>query len=243
MVLLGALVLNTAPWPADSEGKQASGASKVDFTRWLQKQSYERFDYGEDGELKAHQLIQFGELMPRETGCILPVRVISYEVGDRSSIKNDVELSLDVECTNPHLVANVLSFVGDSEKQQLEARVIGDELAYPEAPTDGMRLPDLHYTAKVKRGFLAILGTKVTVSVSDRAVRISRPRISEEPELRTYGIHSHIGVKMFILGLRVGKAGFSSQLVIDPTQGPIEEILERDDGARTVIQSVSLNPV
>ncbi len=35
-----------------------------------------------------------------------------------------------------------------------------------------MTLPDLHYTAKVKRGFLAVLGTKVTVLVTERDVRI-----------------------------------------------------------------------
>jgi len=44
---------------------------------------------------------------------------------------------------------------------------------------------------------------------------------------------------MFIAGLPVKKAGFSSRLVIDPNRGPIYEILEHDDGSRTVINAVS----
>ncbi len=222
-----------------ADGQQPAADTKVDFTRWLQKKSYERFDYGDEGELKTHQLIQFGELAPRETGCVLPVRTISFDVDDRSHVKSDAELSLFVECSNPHLVANILKFVGDSDRQHVEAKIIGDELAYPETPQDGMKLPDLHYTAKVKRGFLAVLGTKVTVLVTERDVRIDPSPSSDGSQPQTYEIHSEIGLRMFVIGLPVKKTGFSSRLVVDPINGPVEEILEHDDGARTEIRAVA----
>ena len=225
--------------PSIAEGQQPAADPMVDFTRWLQKKSYERFDYAQDGELKTHQLIQFGELTPREAGCVLPVRVVSFDGDEREDVKRDTELSLFVECSNPHLVASILKFVGDSDREHLEAKVIGDELAYPETPRDGMILPDLHYMAKVKRGLLAVLGTKVTVLVTDRAVRISRSRRPEEPEPKTYEIQSEIDVKMSVMGLSVKSAGFSSRMVIDPISGPVEEILEHDDGGRTVIHTIA----
>lgn len=238
VVLVGAVGL----FPSIGDGQQPAGDSTADFTQWLQEKSYERFDYGEDGELETHQLIQFGQLAPREAGCVLPVRVISIDVEERSHVKGDTELSLFVECSKPHLVANILKYVGDSDREHLEAKVIGDELAYPETPRDGMTLPDLHFTAKVKRGFLAVLGTKATMLVSERTVRVPRARSSEEPGFGTYEIHSDIGVKISVMGLSVRRTGFASHLVIDPISGPVEEILEHDDGARTVIQAVSLTP-
>lgn len=227
-------------FPSIADGQHPAPETKVDFTQWLQKMSYERLDFGKDRELKSRQLIQFGELTPREAGCVLPVRVISYEVSERADVKGDTELSLYVECSNPHLVANILKFVGDSSREHLEAKVFGDELAYPGAPLDGMSLPDLHYTAKVKRGFLAALGTKITVVVAERTVRAPRSRSSDEPQTRTYEIHGEIMVKMSLMGLHVKSAGFSSHLVIDPLTGPVEEILEHDDGGRTEIRAVAV---
>jgi hypothetical protein len=222
-----------------ADGQQPTAAPPVDFTQWLQRKSYERLDYGKDGELKTHQLIQFGELIPHETGCDLPLRVTSFDGVDRSKIEKDSELSLLVECSNPHLVANILKFVGDSDSQHLEARVKGDELAYPEQPWNGMRLPDLRYTVKVKKGFLAVLGSKAIVSVSERAIRISQSRDSKEKTPGTYELHSEIEVKAYILGVRVRTTGFSSHLVVDPARGPIEETLEHEDGGRTAIRVVS----
>ena len=221
--------------PPVAEGQQLAAETKVDFTQWLQKKSYERFDYSDKGKLKNHQLIQFGELAPRESGCELPLRVISFTGADRSNIKGDTELSLFVECSNPHLIANILKFVGDSDRQHLEARVMGDELAYPEMPREGLSLPDLHYTGKVKRGVLAVLGAKVTVLVSQRRVRIPRSWSSEELESGTYELHGEIDVKMSMMGISVKSTGFSSRMVIDPISGPVEELLEHDGGGRTVV--------
>ena len=220
-------------------GQQPEVGSRVDFTQWLQNRSYERFGYGDEGELKTHQLIQFGELAPQETGCVLPVRTISFDVDDPSHVKGDTELSLFVECSNPHLVANILKFVGDFDRQHVEAKVIGDELAYPEAPQDGMNLPDLHYTAMVKRGFLAVLGTKVTVLVTERRVSVPPPEIADGLQPQIYEIHSKISMRISIIGLPVKKEGISSHLVVDPISGPVEEILEHDNGARTEIRTVA----
>jgi hypothetical protein len=239
LVFLCVLVAVGGPLPSIADGQQPAAETKADFTQWLQKKSYERFDYEKDGELQTHQLIQFGVLAPRDAGCVLPVRVISFDGGNRTDVKGDTELSLYVECSNPHLVANILKFVGDSEREHLEAKVIGDELAYPERPKEGMTLPDLHYTAKVKHGFLAVLGTKVTVLVAERNVRIPRSSSPEQSEPQTYEIHSEIVVKMSLIGLHVKRTGFSSHLVIDPIGGPVEEILEHDDGGRTVIRAVA----
>ena len=134
MVLVG--VAGTPPSIAD--GQQPVADTKVDFTQWLRKKSYERFDYGQNGELETHQLTQFGELAPRETGCVLPIRIISFDVSQWPGFQKEDGLSLSVECSNPHLVANILKFVGDSDRQHLEVKVIGDELAYPERPRDDM---------------------------------------------------------------------------------------------------------
>lgn len=239
LVFLCVLVAVSGPLPSIADGQQPAAETKADFTQWLQKKSYERCDYEKDGELQTHQLIQFGVLAPREAGCVLPVRVISFDGGDRTDVKGDTELSLYVECSNPHLVANILKFVGDSERENLEAKVIGDELAYPEIPLEGMSLPDLHYTARVKRGFFAVLGTKATVLVTDRVVRIPHSPGPDQSESHTYELHSEIVVKMSLMGLHVKRTRFSSHLVIDPIGGPVEEILEHDDGGRTAIRAVA----
>ena len=225
--------------PSIADGQQPAAETNADFKQWLQKKSYERFDYGTDGKIKTHQLIQFGELAPREAGCVLPVRVISFDGGERADVKGDTELSLYVECSNPHLVANILKFVGDSDREHLEAKVTGDELAYPETPLEGMSLPDLQYTARVKRGFLAVLGTKATVLVTERVVKIPHSPGPDQSESQTYELHSGIVVKMSLMGLHVRRSEFSSHLVIDPMNGPVEEILEHDDGGRTVIRVVA----
>jgi hypothetical protein len=239
LLLFGVLVFSAPSWPSNAEGQEAAADRRGDFTQWLQNTSYERIGYGKEGELETHQLIQFGALTSRETGCALPLRVISFDVTDRSRTKGDTELSLLVECSNPHLVANILKFVGDSDEQYLQAKIMGDELAYPEAPRDGMVLPDLHFTAKVKRGFLAFLGTKVKVTVSERTVGTTCVPTPDSPRGRAYEIHSTIRVKAFVIGLRVKTSRFSSHMVIDPINGPVEEILEHQNGSRTVIRAVS----
>lgn len=239
LVFLCVLVAVSGPLHSIADGQQPAAETKADFTQWLQKKSYERFDYEKDGELQTHQLIQFGVLAPRDAGCVLPFRVISFDGGDRTDVKGDTEMSLYVECSKPHLVANILKFVGDSEREHLEAKVIGDELAYPEIPLEGMSLPDLHYTARVKRGFLAVLGTKVTVLVTDRVVRIPHSPGPDQSESHTYELHSEIVVKMSLMGLNVRRTEFSSHLVIDPMNGPVEEILEREGGGRTVVHAVT----
>jgi hypothetical protein len=234
LVLIGAAAFR----PSIAAGQQHSAEARFDFTQWLQKKSYERFDYADDGELKNHQIIQFGELVPRETGCILPLRVVSFNVTDRSQTTSDTELSLLVECSNPHLVANILKFVGDTDEQYLQAKIIGDELAYPVAPRDGMVLPDLHFTAKVKRGFLALLGTRLSVLVTERVVSVPHTESADDPQPGNYEIHSTIRVKAFVIGLRVKTTEFSSHMIIDPIQGPVQEILEHQSGSRTVIRAV-----
>ena len=77
------------------------------------------------------------------------------------------------------------------------------------------------------------------MAVSERAVSIPRSDDSEGPASGTYELHSKIEVKAYALGVRVRTTGFSSHLVVDPAKGPIEEVLEHEDGGRTEIRAVS----
>lgn len=240
LVVFGLLTGVVGFCPSLADGQQKIAVSKVDPAQWLQNRSYERFDYRDDGGLQTHQVIQFGEMAPQGAGCVLPVRVISFDVDDSSHIKEDVGLSLLLDCSKPHLVASILRFVGESGRQQLEATVIGNELAYPDIPHDGMTLPDLHFTARVKRGLLSVLRAKVTILVTGREVRALPLPGSDGTHPGNYEIHSRITAKTFVIGFRVKATGFSSRLVINPIDGLVEDFLEHDGGAHTVIRVAPL---
>lgn len=242
LVVFALVVGGAESRPTIADDRVPVDAAKVDFTQWIQNRSYERFDYKDDGGLKTHQLIQFGGLARRGAECAMPVRVISFDVKDSSHIKENTELSLLLDCFSPHLVANILKFVGGSDRQHLEAKVIGDELAYPEIPQDGMTLPDLHFTARAKRGFFSVLGMKVSILVTERNVKIPPARSANgTPQPGAYEIHSRIGVKISVLGLSVKKAGFTSHLVVDAIRGLVEDVLEHDDGGLTVIKAADFD--
>lgn len=212
---------------------------ELDLVSRVQGKAYERFDFGNDGTLMRHHVLRFGKMAPAEDVCTLPIEVISYDVDQGNEVIGESELVIFVECANPHLVVDILTFVGTSGVQELQAKVTGDALVYPTAPTDGAALPDLHYTLKVKRGVLSLLGTKAHLVVTGRTVVVPNPGSAPAPQDQEYEIHSDITVSVSVLGVRLQTRGFTSRLVLAPGFGVVEEILHHDNGARTVIHVLS----
>ncbi len=204
----------------------------------IQGKTYERLSFGENGELESHELISFGELVPREKGCELPIHVTAYDPTDDSRVKGDTEIALTIEDCEPHFVANILTLAGELKDQTIQAKVAGAGTFYPPDPIEGLDLPGLRFTLIVKRGVLSALGTKTKVFMTNRTVKVTSSEGGPDPRPLTYEIHCTIKVKIFLLGLPVKSLSFSSRQVLDVGQGLIEEVLDHDNGARTIFRAV-----
>ena len=84
-----------------------------------------------------------------------------------------------------------------------------------------------------------MLGTEVTIHVTNRIVSVSPSKHADILQVDTSMIDSDIQVRVCLIGISVKKTRFSSHMVIDPLNGLVEEFLEHEDGARTEIRAVS----
>ncbi len=87
--------------------QQPGGISGEGVTRWLENKSYERIEYGREGDLRIHQIVRFGGMVSQESGCEIPVRVTSFDSIDQSHVKKTTDLSLFVDCAAPHLTVTI----------------------------------------------------------------------------------------------------------------------------------------
>ena len=237
-VSLAALAGFTAVWPTAIRAEERVNPPQTGIVSRIQGRTFERLSIGEDGEIEKHELISFGELVPQEAGCELPIHITSYDPTDGSRVKNDTEIALLIEDCEPHFVANILTVAGESKDQMIQAKVVGGGTFYPAKPREGLDLPDLHYQLGLKSGFLSALGTKTEVLMTDRRVRILTSKGSPDPQPLTYEIRCAIKVNIFLIGLRLKSRDFSSRQVVEVGRGLIEEVLGHDDGARTIIRAV-----
>ena len=237
-VSLAALVSFTAAWPVGIRAEERADPPQTGIVSRIQGKTFERLSFGEDGEIENHELISFGELVPQETGCELSIHITSYDPTDGSRVNDDTEIALLIEDCEPHFVANILTVSGDSRDQMIQAKVVGGGTFYPAEPREGLDLPDLHYVLKLKSGFLSALGTKTEVLMKNRRVNVFPSTGRPDPQPLKYEIRCTIKVNIFLLGLRLKSRNFSSRQVLEVGRGLIEEVLDHDNGARTIIRAV-----
>ena len=237
-VLLATLVGSTGVWPTVIRAEERVNPSQTGIVSRIQGKTFERLTFGEDDEIENHDLISFGELVPREAGCELPIHITSYDPTDGSRVKDDTEIALSIEDCEPHFVANILAVAGETKNRIIEATVVGGGTFYPAEPKEGLDLPDLHYKVRLKSGFLSALGTETEVLMTNRRVKILSSREGPDPQPLKYEIRCAINVNIFLLGFRLKSREFSSRQVVEVGRGLIEEVLGHDDGARTIIRAV-----
>jgi len=237
-VLLAILVGFTGVWPTVIRAEERVNPPQTGIVSRIQGKTFERLSFGKGGEIEKHELISFGELVPQEAGCELPIHITSYDPTDGSRVKDDTEVALLIEDCEPHFVANILTVAGESEDQVIRAKVVGGGTFYPAEPREGLDLPDLHYKLRLKSGFLSALGTRTEVLMTDRRVKILSSRESPDPQPLIYEIRCAIKVNIFLFGFRLKSREFSSRQVVEVGRGLIEEVLGHDDRARTIIRAV-----
>jgi len=237
-VSLAVLVGFTAVWPTVFRAQERVDPPKTGIVSRIQGRTFERLSLGKGGEIENHELISFGELVPREAGCELPIHVTTYDPTDGSRVKDDTEIALSIEDCEPHFVANILTVASELKDQMIEAKVVGGGTFYPAEPRDGLKLPDLHYQLRLKSGFLSVLGTRTEVLMTNRRVKVRSSTSSPDPQPLKYEIGCVIKVNIFVLGLRLKSRNFSSRQILEVERGLIEEVLDHDNGARTIIRAV-----
>ena len=237
-VAVAALVGLTAVWPTVIRAEERLEPPQTGIVSRIQGRTFERFRLGEGGEIEKHDLISFGELVPREAGCELPIHITSYDPTDGSRAKKDTEMAVLIEDCEPHFVANILTIAGESENQTIQAKVVGHGTFYPAEPRDGLDLPDLHYVVKPKSVLLSALGTTTNVLLADRRVKVLSWTISPDPKPLKYEIRCTIKVSVLLLGLHLKSWNFLSRQVLQMGRGLTEEILDHENGARTIFRAV-----
>ena len=235
---LVALVSLTGVWPTGIRAEERVDPPQTGIVSRIQGRTYERLSFGEGGEIENHELLSFGELVPREVGCELPINITSYDPTDGSRVRDNTEIALLIENCEPHFVANILTVAGESKDQMIQAKVVGGGTFYPAEPREGLDLPDLHYKLRLKSGFLSALGTKTEVLMTNRHVKVLSSIGSPDLQPLKYEIRCTIKVNIFLLGFRLKSRDFSSRQVLEVGRGLIEEVLDNDDGARTIIRAV-----
>jgi hypothetical protein len=86
---------------------------------------------------------------------------------------------------------------------------------------------------------LSALGTKTELLMVNRRVKVLSSITSPDPKPLKYEIHCTIKVSIFLLGLHLKSRNFLSRQVLEAGRGLTEEILDHDNGARTIIRLVS----
>jgi len=237
-VSLAALVSFIGVWPTVVRAEERVDTPQTGIVSRIQGNTFERLSFGEGGEIENHELVSFGVLVRREAGCELPIHITSYDPTDGSRVEDDTEMALLIEDCEPHFVANLLTVAGESKDQMIQAKVVGGGTFYPAEPREDLNLPDLHYKLRLKSGFLSALGTKTEVLMASRRVKVLSSTGSPDPQPLKYEIRCTIKVNIFLLGLRLKSRSFSSRQVLEVGRGLIEEVLDHDDGARTIIRAV-----
>ncbi len=237
-VSMATLVGFTVVWPAVVRVEERLEPPQTGIVSRIQGRTFERLSLGEGGEIENHELISFGELVPRGAGCQLPIHITSYDPTDGSRIKDDTEMAVLIEDCEPHFVANILTVAGESEDQTIQAKVVGDGAFYPAEPRDGLDLPDLHYVVKPESVFLSALGTKTNLLLANRRVKVLSWTTGPDPKPLKYEIRCTIKVSVFLVGLHLKSRNFLSRQVLEMGRGLTEEILDHDNGARTIFRAV-----
>lgn len=95
------------------------------------------------------------------------------------------------------------------------------------APDSGLP-PDISVEVKVRQGVLRVFGARTRITLADR--RIAAAPVAALPT-GVYPITSRAELRAYALGIRVRRARFESEELVDPNEGALPHILTREDGS------------
>jgi len=191
---------------------------------------YERTSYDPRGVAEGRILIEVGELSRTDSAVEVPVTVTPYS--DEGEAKESNETIWRCRLGQEHMIMPVL-FLSEDSGAEVGLEVEGDAIFYPEFPPP-RELQELRLDIDIRKGFVSFLGGRTVVFLKDRRVRTPD---EASPESQ-YTVFSKVDVQVFVLGIRVKRLRFDSEVVLQSGKGLVRQTLTAADGSYSVLRSL-----
>ena len=198
----------------------------------LQGNRYERRVFDSDGELEGRQVFDFELLRYRDEECLLPVALEVYEAPDFAEVEEEFEVTVRVDCAEPHLIASVFAFGSGRRAGHFEIAVVGEGQIYPRELEIDRSLPDLRFILTVKEGLLSLLGSRCEMRVTRRRIVEAAGGLDQFRSDDLVEILGRLEVDYYLLGLRWKGDEYTTRQLLSRQHGLVKEMLEHTEGVR-----------
>ncbi len=201
---------------------------------------YERRAYNADRVSAGRTVFSVSEIVEslEDDRLEIRIRATSFDANDRPIGTNEVVWYCNRGAAE--MFMNLLILAGERFKRDFRVTVQGGALVFPAVYEGITALPDVELDIEITTGFLALLGTRTRVTLTDRSV-IPFESQGNLADGQGYKVLSNVQARVFVLRIPVKRYRMKSEEWVSVGTGLVRQMVTFSDGGYSETQKIELD--